>query len=45
LKAVCREYYERIKNLESEKFDLEKEAEAKEHEVEEIHIQVNNGKL
>lgn len=45
--AICKEYYERIKALESEKFDMEKQITLLDTQVEETNIQVSNlrGKL
>ena len=38
LRAICKEYQERIQKIESEKYDLEKQVEAKGYEVRErIH--------
>merc|ERR1739844_221320 len=42
LKAVCRDYHERIKKLESEKYDLEKEASLQTNELNETNTEVNN---
>ena len=44
LKAVCRDYHERIKKLESEKYDLEKEASLQTNEVNKI-VQIQSGYL
>ena len=33
LRAICKEYQERIQKIESEKYDLEKQVEAKGYEV------------
>ena len=41
IKAICKEYYNRIKNLESEKYDLEKQVESKEYEVSKMSIFFN----
>jgi hypothetical protein len=38
LKAVCRDYHERIKKLESEKYDLEKETSVQTNEVSKIML-------
>ena len=47
LRAICREYQERIQKIESEKYDLEKQVESKGYEIDETDIEVNNlrGKL
>ena len=47
LRAICREYQERIQKIESEKYDLEKQVESKGYEIDETNIEVNNlrGKL
>merc|ERR1719225_2440481 len=42
LKAVCKEYYQRIQKIESEKWDLEQSTAANDMKVEEINIVVNN---
>ena len=39
LRAICKEYQERIQKIESEKYDLEKQVEAKGYEV----CEYNNG--
>ena len=46
LRAICKEYQERIQKIESEKYDLEKQVEAKGYEVRErIHrMRILNGK-
>ena len=38
LRAICKEYQERIQKIESEKYDLEKQVEAKGYEVTEMHV-------
>ena len=38
LRAICKEYQERIQKIESEKYDLEKQVEAKGYEVTELHF-------
>ena len=38
LRAICKEYQERIQKIESEKYDLEKQVEAKGYEVTELHV-------
>ena len=45
LRAICKEYQERIQKIESEKYDLEKQVEAKGYEVRErIHrMGIQNG--
>ena len=47
LRAICKEYQERIQKIESEKYDLEKQVESKGYEIDETNIEVNNlrGKL
>ena len=47
LRAICREYQDRIQKIESEKYDLEKQVESKGYEIDETNIEVNNlrGKL
>ena len=42
LKAVCRDYHERIKKLESEKYDLEKATSVQTNEVDKI-AQIQSG--
>ena len=42
LKAVCRDYHERIKKLESEKYDLEKATSVQTNEVNKI-VQIQSG--
>ena len=45
--ALCQEYHERICNIESEKYDTEKEVEFKDYQISELNIAVNDlrGKL
>jgi hypothetical protein len=42
LKAVCRDYHERIKKLESEKYDLEKQTSVQTNKFNETNTEVNN---
>merc|ERR1712018_327913 len=42
LMALCQEYHERICNIESEKYDTEKEVEFKEYRISELNIAVND---
>merc|ERR1711962_1821544 len=40
--ALCQEYHERICNIESEKYDTEKEVEFKDYQISELNIAVND---
>merc|ERR1712156_538640 len=42
LMALCQEYHERICNIESEKYDSEKEVEFKDYQINELNIAVND---
>jgi len=42
LKSVCQEYYSRICDVESSKYDLEKEVEYKDYMIDELNIAVND---
>jgi len=42
LKSVCQEYYDRICQVESSKYDLEKEVEYKDYMIDELNIAVND---
>merc|ERR1712073_276725 len=42
LMALCQEYHERICNIESEKYDTEKEVEFKDYQISELNIAVND---
>merc|ERR1712240_302260 len=42
LKSVCQEYYNRICEVESSKYDLEKEVEYKDYKIDELNIAVND---
>ncbi|XP_076313346.1 troponin I-like isoform X4 [Tachypleus tridentatus] len=42
LQAFCKEYYERLKRLESEKYDMEYAVRQKDYEINELNIQVND---
>merc|ERR1712018_566598 len=42
LKSVCQEYYNRICQVESSKYDLEKEVEYKDYMIDELNIAVND---
>ncbi|XP_013781187.1 troponin I-like isoform X2 [Limulus polyphemus] len=42
LQAICKEYYERIKQLECGKYDLEYSVRQKDYEINELTIQVND---
>merc|ERR1712150_177121 len=42
LRTVCREYHERVKSLENEKYDLEKEHGIKSNLLDSTNIEVNN---
>ena len=43
LRAICKEYQERIQKIESEKYDLEKQVEAKGYEVTEVQMVLSAG--
>ena len=47
LRALCQEYHKRICLIESQKYDLEKEVELKDYQINELNIAVNDmkGKL
>ena len=45
LRAICKEYQERIQKIESEKYDLEKQVEAKGYEVSNSRISEEEGKI
>ena len=47
LRALCKEYHDRIYKVESAKYDLEKEVEFKDYQINELNIAVNDlrGKL
>merc|ERR1719204_1725186 len=42
LRALCNEYQDRIYKVESEKYDLEKEVEFKDYQINELNIAVND---
>jgi len=42
LMHICKEYHERIKNLESQKYDMEYESRHKEYKINELNMQVND---
>ncbi|XP_076373085.1 troponin I-like isoform X1 [Tachypleus tridentatus] len=42
LQAICKEYYERLKQLENSKYDLEYSVRQKDFEINELTIQVND---
>merc|ERR1719326_1128215 len=42
LMALCQEHHERICNIESEKYDTEKEVEFKDYQISELNIAVND---
>ncbi|XP_023346830.1 troponin I isoform X4 [Eurytemora carolleeae] len=39
---ICQEYYDKVNNLESEKYDMEKEVEFKDYRINELNIAVND---
>ena len=47
LRSLCNEYQEKICQIESDKYDLEKEVEFKDYQINELNIAVNDlrGKL
>lgn len=45
LRAICKEYQERIQKIESEKYDLEKQVEAKGYEVSNSRISEEEGNI
>ena len=47
LRALCKEFHDRIYQIESAKFDLEKEVEFRDYQINELNIAVNDmkGKL
>jgi len=40
--SICQSYYERVKKLENEKYDMEKEVEYKDYKINELNIAVND---
>merc|ERR1711992_176139 len=40
--SICQSYYERVKTLESQKYDMEKEVEYKDYKINELNIAVND---
>merc|ERR1711973_844174 len=42
LKALCKEYHDRVYTIENEKYDLEKEVEFKDYQINELNIAVND---
>merc|ERR1711963_67442 len=40
--SICQSYYERVKTLENEKYDMEKEVEYKDYKINELNIAVND---
>merc|ERR1712183_898756 len=42
LQSICQEYYSRICDIESTKYDLEKEVEYKDYMIDELNIAVND---
>lgn len=42
LESLCREYYKRISDIEDKKYDLEKEVEFKDYQINELNIAVND---
>jgi len=42
LRSLCNEYHEKIKALESKKYDLEKEVEFKDYQIDELTMAVND---
>ncbi|OQR67399.1 troponin I 4-like [Tropilaelaps mercedesae] len=42
LQAICKEYYQRIMQVESEKYDLEYSVRLKDYQINELNIQVND---
>merc|ERR1711933_494902 len=40
--SICKSYYERVKTLENEKYDMEKEVEYKDYKINELNIAVND---
>jgi len=42
ISSICREYYSKVMNLESEKYDMEREVEYKDYRINELNIAVND---
>merc|ERR1712029_311561 len=42
LVAICKEYHAKVKKLENEKYDMEKEVEYKDYKINELNIAVND---
>merc|ERR1712038_554081 len=40
--SICQKYYDRVKSLENEKYDMEKEVEYKDYKINELNIAVND---
>merc|ERR1712214_256460 len=40
--AICKEYHEKVCNLESQKYDMEKEVEFRDYRINELNIAVND---
>merc|ERR1712130_988984 len=42
LKQICKEYFDKVNQLEGEKYDMEKEVELKDYRINELNIAVND---
>merc|ERR1712111_255994 len=40
--SICQSYHDRVKSLENEKYDMEKEVEYKDYQINELNIAVND---